>query len=62
LYGKQEDLQTTEYLAQHILALPVHYGLSQEESAHRWFEQHINIQAGIALFAKVFESQADDPS
>jgi hypothetical protein len=32
------------------------------ESARRWFEQHINIQAGIALFAKVFESQADDQS
>jgi glycosyltransferase involved in cell wall biosynthesis len=32
------------------------------ESARRWFEQHLNIQAGIALFAKVFESQADDQS
>jgi perosamine synthetase len=34
LYGKQEDLLTTEYLAQHILALPVHHGLSQEEAEY----------------------------
>jgi perosamine synthetase len=33
LYGKSK-LPHTEYVAQHILALPVHHGLSPEEA--RW--------------------------
>ncbi len=34
IYGKPESLPVTEWLCEHILAVPVHHGLSEEE-AHR---------------------------